>query len=1482
MDKLYVFQYLTDGAGNYILDGDGNTIVNATSEYPVDMAAAGVASYRGRPRRVNSFSILANDDLSDWTLIINQYDLVGRYPSQAVAIGALVGCFIHADADQDGLELMISDMIQNGTGQIDEDGDNLMSQRISNGTFTGTLRNFNKDTFTGTTNSMQQDALVVGNTVETLLLNDPLQTISVPARYGASFAFEVRTDKPSPNAILLPAEVIGAIDVNISFPAGTPIVGQPLTATATVTGYDSRIPIKYQWTWKENPSGANTMVKTETTTSSTSSYTPTGTANYRAEVELLYALDDTTTGVSDSETSGNAFQPFEWVQGPEILNLAQDQYYVFPTAPADYIGNSPVNFAYEWMKNGSPFGTDSASQILTDPGNYTVDVTGSNTVNSQTYTDTILSRNSITIAEPSADVQFIRLFTALGPSGTDVTDNPPANTQLYAYAYSDAAGTQLITDDVTFTYSSSGTYWEDFSVAQSEIDANPGGVVDFTGRYFRPEIAVDEEIDVPVNTTITGGTFTAGVQLTSWSDEGGGIFSANIPTAVVDGSHGDELKGYEYLVDHNAIFDYTKPTTAEGGTDPVLARHGKGPTDYTFEHARSYNSSWWDEASGVEAMVRVDDWENVTSTVLTSPGYTTSATYPWTDDADPPVSYRGYIRGFKLSGTAKAEFETATASGDITGYVVQFKAGANRIDYGKVGSYDTNTGELLFTEESETPYLGYSPFTVMGSVSMISQDREYAISLDENKVYYRPSSGESPTNVFIVTGTKIGGGIFLCETGDTGDITTFNNVKMYGTGAQDVPIGYGIMMAGGVSTTRVRLESCEMMYAQSCLQAAGCDAIETDGSGTGAEFVNNVFARFTGIGISTGEGAEIRGNVAMYGEQRSFVMTGPEATYHGTSGSTDYVPNKIIFRDNYVFLPCANHGQGISLYLGSYLNADVSHNIIRCMRGAISFQPRLEFGGHNPNPVSGTSELNIVDNLFPYDLEIDRSPDAGQATLAFNSGDDSYLTSPQNHTCTVARNLQYIPSSLYDPAQLGGQDAWLNIQSMRINVFPYFNANVNLVNNMGYPFTATIDTNPNCTQGGNAFVGTQLAGAGNPSVYTVEDLGYFESYLTNADCLVELTPQTVPVPEDSAVEAVGGGASGYRWDAYPSLSDLDSLTLNWADSYAQTSTAVPVAVSSPGTASTVVDERDTKPAPPGSTADWKIDGFVLWPLDEDPNFQYFLGDLANQYNYPNVTVSNPDYTFPTNTKNLEIRNGNLTVRFWVPGFADGPTWVADNQNASIEVVIGGTTFVKTVAECGTTGTSGQQVRLELLGTDGTVLDTAYANGDAASMSITEAALADDWDTYQQGAGTIDPINTSDKTITYDASYPNQTPATAAKLVNVGGAYPFKYALTTSFMSPADKASMSSYAAMYAQAGEFNGRGNSEGWYVFGPGVDNFPGISSGIDFDTPVAWPTGANDGSGLLDVNTSTEKNKIVWLSNYTGTTGNGGTDSWTAPSFS
>ena len=102
-------------------------------DYPIDLLTAGISSSHNKRGGINSFSILANEELTDWTVIVNQQELVGRYSTQASALGALVGCFIHAGATQDGLAAAITEQVANGRSQIGRD------QRVVPGSTTPAL-----------------------------------------------------------------------------------------------------------------------------------------------------------------------------------------------------------------------------------------------------------------------------------------------------------------------------------------------------------------------------------------------------------------------------------------------------------------------------------------------------------------------------------------------------------------------------------------------------------------------------------------------------------------------------------------------------------------------------------------------------------------------------------------------------------------------------------------------------------------------------------------------------------------------------------------------------------------------------------------------------------------------------------------------------------------------------------------------------------------------------------------------------------------------------------------------------------------------------------------------------------------------------------------------------------------------------------------------------------------------------------------------
>ena len=166
--------------------------------------------------------------------------------------------------------------------------------------------------------------------------------------------------------------------------------------------------------------------------------------------------------------------------------------------------------------------------------------------------------------------------------------------------------------------------------------------------------------------------------------------------------------------------------------------------------------------------------------------------------------------------------------------------------------------------------------------------------------------------------------------------------------------------------------------------------------------------------------------------------------------------------------------------------------------------------------------------------------------------------------------------------------------------------------------------------------------------------------------------------------------------------------------------------------------------------------------------------------------------------------------------------------------------------------------------------------------------ATDWDTYQLGMGTIPQFSTNSNVITYDASYPDNAGGGAAGMTqfnasNTGsGSSPYIYAPRSRFATDADILTMAPYAALYCSAAEaasgVNSASTVEGWYVFGPGANDNPGGNGYQTYNTPVAWPTGANNDDGYISVNAGFVNN-VVWLSAYTDAAGSGGTDAWTAP---
>jgi hypothetical protein len=170
------------------------------------------------------------------------------------------------------------------------------------------------------------------------------------------------------------------------------------------------------------------------------------------------------------------------------------------------------------------------------------------------------------------------------------------------------------------------------------------------------------------------------------------------------------------------------------------------------------------------------------------------------------------------------------------------------------------------------------------------------------------------------------------------------------------------------------------------------------------------------------------------------------------------------------------------------------------------------------------------------------------------------------------------------------------------------------------------------------------------------------------------------------------------------------------------------------------------------------------------------------------------------------------------------------------------------------------------------------------ITFAGAPGGDDWDTFSMGAGTIQTMTSIVADITYNPSYPNETASSQFNPRYKGlGVSPYMYVPMTSLVSPVLYDFMAPYAAMYvtpeeAASGAW-GTQPVSGWWVYGPGAPSSPTQNGNFIYNLPVAWPTGAIGDGYFGTHNGYVHPMAVVWLSDYTGDTGEGGTDTWTPP---
>jgi hypothetical protein len=174
---------------------------------------------------------------------------------------------------------------------------------------------------------------------------------------------------------------------------------------------------------------------------------------------------------------------------------------------------------------------------------------------------------------------------------------------------------------------------------------------------------------------------------------------------------------------------------------------------------------------------------------------------------------------------------------------------------------------------------------------------------------------------------------------------------------------------------------------------------------------------------------------------------------------------------------------------------------------------------------------------------------------------------------------------------------------------------------------------------------------------------------------------------------------------------------------------------------------------------------------------------------------------------------------------------------------------------------------------------------------TNAASTADWDTHQQGAGVLNRFDTDTVSVDYDHQFPLASGVYATLRGNPvgGGTAPYTYGFEGGYGNPGSQVQSPLYCAVWFSPEHEAAGGyahNDDGWYVYkrngysdGTAEGGTP-TSNGRAQYIPHAWPTGANNNDGRIGIGGSdTFPGFFVVMDDYTGTSGAGGTDSWTAP---
>lgn len=643
---------------------------------------------------------------------------------------------------------------------------------------------------------------------------------------------------------------------------------------------------------------------------------------------------------------------------------------------------------------------------------------------------------------------------------------------------------ETIIANVTNTTGVASTPTEDF-LPLSDLEAlinaaAPNSIIDLGGQRYAPQSMEQADdyssgIRIDKDITLKNGTVSGSIPMNWTEDSSSGIFFADVPVSS------NEYISYEdpriYLIDNDQdIFPY------------LQARRPEDRDLYKKWNGLAVNDKWY-------YLLREDG-------VSTTPfPFGPHGTYTL-DESHPGGGT--YATSVIADSSVKEDWDNFFAVGaDET--TTLFHHYPNLVNTVGNASYDSNTGTLTFatpTPSRADQYLnvlftGLDPNTFLES-------GEFCFRQKENRIYYRPSNG-NPNSCRIPAMSKI------FRMTDRKSLT-LDNMEVFGQ-MEGTDVTPGVFSSNSGENAGILRTRNDTIVRHCGVAVFGCKLDLQDSS----------FYEFTkrfGSGLSSG--LVLRnyfGNAA----NQSILFFGYST-----------VEDPILVRDNFFNLPATAHGQALSLYLDSWQNATVDHNIFYNNDRPLSMQPRNESGGDPEN----VGTFSFTNNLIYIDQTRDSIIRSGQSGWAFNGA--AYPDIDGRDQKIIITNNSFI----IEPTLLEDNDTTnvLQLVDLTIQNIQYFETL--MANNIyGVRRIPTESIYASSTEEGvgsfsNLDYGRKLNNNGI-AVTDVLNTGYVGVF----------DPNTLTPIGDLTTAATDGGAIGIRWADIPDPEDIKTLDRTWAADY---------------------------------------------------------------------------------------------------------------------------------------------------------------------------------------------------------------------------------------------------------------------------------------------------------------------------------------------